>query len=129
MIHVLTSIRPKRFIVSLLILSAAACNLDSVSLIDLRVQGTVTDVETTQPIAGAIVELFEVLPPFALMATATTDAQGRYSLAASSSACLDGQGLLVEAGATGYAPSSRQVDQCNEAVQTLDLALTPSPVP
>jgi hypothetical protein len=74
--------------------------------------------------------MFEVLPPFTLIASATTDAQGRYSLGALSSACLDGQGLIIEANAPGYNPRSRQVDQCNEETQTLDLALpivSPSP--
>lgn len=123
----------KRIISSLLIFAAAACGILEPGNVTLRFEGTVTAQATGQPIAGAQIKLSEVtlFESGAPLATTSTDAQGRYSLAHSvSDNCVGNSlGLLIGASATGFSVSSELIGECNGTVKRFDFALEAVTVP
>ena len=115
-------------VLALLALSVAGCSITGLKSTTISVQGTVTAAATDQPVAGALMRLYPSIISNAV-ATATTDAQGRYSLSGSASNCIDGDfGLLVSAVASGF--DSKGINAvCKTELQQINFSLSPPPTP
>jgi hypothetical protein len=117
----------RRAIQALLIISATGCGITNLNTADLSFQGTVTAEATGQPVAGAQVALGDPLILYAARATATTDAQGHYTLSWSTDNCVAGAlGMTLSASATGFVSESVQ-PACVSTVQHADFSLAAAP--
>lgn len=111
-------------LIFLVLFAIGGCSLEP-EFVQLSFEGQVTDVATGNAVAGATVSLVEALdPPGSFLATATTNAEGRYALTYPD--C--GDVPFVTAEAVGYRPIGVAVG-CNENSQTVNIALTPEPAP
>src|SRR3954466_13122145 len=121
----------QRPIVFLFSFAAVGCGITGPHNLTLHVQGTVTEASTGQPVAGATVHLF---PPTIIfgtsdgdIATATTDAQGHYTLSYRVSDTCLGNGFGYAVSATTSNPVEKAdaaTVNCSDAPQTLNFALS-----
>lgn len=121
----------RKRILPLLILMIPACGLTGPDRVRVNITGTVTSEATGQPIVGARVELED--PALdgndKILASTTTDAQGRYSLSASvNDNCDIGIlfGLYVVVNATGFSFDLDYLTEC-EGSFVYNFVLSPSP--
>lgn len=116
----------KRSLLTLLILSAVGCGITGPDKLTLRFEGIVTAQATGQPVTGAEIRLIPLI--FAdVIATATTDGQGHYSLVQSTDACIEAElGTFLSASGPGFDSQSVSV-LCTAALQRFDFSLPPMP--
>ena len=109
--------------VAAVLVGAAACNShDTVQNTKMDYEGTVTDATNGAPIAGATVSTYTCDFFFCTdQATATTDAQGHYTVFGE---CYSNNG--ISATAPGYVASGRDAD-CGPSRQVANFALSRSP--
>ncbi|HUF12737.1 MAG TPA: carboxypeptidase-like regulatory domain-containing protein [Longimicrobiales bacterium] len=114
-----------------LAMAGAGCELDDD--VGIQVEGTITDAVTSGPLSGAVVEL-ESWTTDSILASTTSDAQGRYALEFKIENYCGAWALVLRARATGYQPLERLESsadsvyvRCVDSIQTIDFPLQPEP--